>query len=82
MNSISDRFLHNIRYSARNIVMMHLLTIEVSMNGGLFMKIERGITLFLNYCRSKQLRPKTIGSYEQARVCLHAGCGEQKGARM
>lgn len=30
------------------------------------MKMERGITLFLNYCRSKQLRPRTIGSYEQA----------------
>ena len=30
------------------------------------MKMERGITLYLNYCRSKQLRPRTIGSYEQA----------------
>ena len=30
------------------------------------MKIDRSITLFLNYCRSKQLRPKTLQSYEQA----------------
>ena len=29
------------------------------------MKIDRSITLFLNYCRSKQLRPKTLQSYEQ-----------------
>lgn len=29
------------------------------------MKIDRSITLFLNYCRSKQLRPKMLQSYEQ-----------------
>jgi len=30
------------------------------------MQIEKSISVFLNYCRSKQLRPKTIRSYEQA----------------
>ena len=29
------------------------------------MQIEKSISVFLNYCRSKQLRPKTIRSYEQ-----------------
>ena len=30
------------------------------------MKMERAIALFLDYCRSKELRPKTMHSYEQA----------------
>ena len=30
------------------------------------MKIDRSITLFLNHFRSKQLRPKTLQSYDQA----------------
>ena len=29
------------------------------------MNLQRMIALFMDYCRSKQLRPKTMGSYEQ-----------------
>ena len=29
------------------------------------MNLQRMIVLFMDYCRSKQLRPKTMASYEQ-----------------
>ena len=32
---------------------------------GIFMEIGRMIALYMDYCRSKQLRPKTMLSYEQ-----------------
>ena len=32
---------------------------------GIFMEIGRMIALYMEYCRSKQLRPKTMLSYEQ-----------------
>ena len=29
------------------------------------MNFQRGIALFMDYCNSKQLRPRTLMSYEQ-----------------
>ena len=29
------------------------------------MNLQRMIAMFMDYCRSKQLRPKTMASYEQ-----------------
>ena len=29
------------------------------------MNLQRMIAMFMDYCRSKQLRPKTMDSYEQ-----------------
>ena len=43
----------------------------------MFMQIEKSIRGFLNDCRSRQLRPKTILSYEQS-VRLFAGCLKQE----
>ena len=43
------------------------------------MKIEKSIQLFLNYCLSKQLRPKTMLSYEQALVLFKNWLKESEG---
>ena len=37
------------------------------------MNLQRMIALFMDYCMSKQLRPKTMKSYEQA-LQLFARC--------
>ena len=37
------------------------------------MNMSQMIPLFLDYCRSKQLRPKTMQSYEQSLRLLPAG---------
>ena len=44
------------------------------------MQIEKSISVFLNYCRSKQLRPKTIHSYEQSLRLFARWLRESEGA--
>ena len=46
------------------------------------MQIEKSISVFLNYCRSKQLRPKTIRSYEQALLLFARWMRKSEGVGM
>ena len=43
------------------------------------MKTEKGIHTFLQYCRSKQLRQRTIRSYEQGLLLFAAWLKESEG---